>query len=226
MRIVPAFILWVELEKSDTLQCAEMFLHVTLQELSWDGLRWCLKAITQKELWRNHKIICKPQRRIAASDVPSAHTHFNGLGSSASPVMNSVWLCLASYSHGPLWFPGPIPSPFVCPAFLGRPCVCADYLDGTWGNKHRNLPRSNMVNGGARGSELHHKARQLEGIFPISESPWQMHNSEIPDLGTNRKCHHDAHAFLLKRFWSPASSSFSQHCRGRGECEQDFKIIV
>lgn len=56
-------------------QHAEIYQQIAFQELSWDGLRWCLKAITQKELCTNHKIICKAHRKTVASDVPSVLTH-------------------------------------------------------------------------------------------------------------------------------------------------------
>lgn len=58
-----------------SFQCAEMSVNITFNGMNWDGLRWCLKAITQKELCRNHKIICKAHRKTVASDVPSALTH-------------------------------------------------------------------------------------------------------------------------------------------------------
>ena len=51
----------------------------------------------------------------------------------------------------------------------------ADYLDGSQGNIHRNPPRNNMVNSGARGIELYHSARDVQEDFSISESPGWMH---------------------------------------------------
>lgn len=94
-----SFLGWI-LHKVMFLQCALISPHIAFQELSWDGLRWCLKAITQKELCRNHKIICKAHRKTVASDVPSALTHiYTAWGVLLLPWWTpyvSVWLSFCS----------------------------------------------------------------------------------------------------------------------------------
>lgn len=97
-------------------QCAEMSLHDTFQEPNWDGLRWCLNTITQKEVCGNHKIICKAHRNAVASDVPSALTHtYMAWGVLLLPWWTpyvSVWL---SFCTGQF-------VPWIHPLFLCLPC--------------------------------------------------------------------------------------------------------
>lgn len=100
-----SFLGWL-LYKIMFFQRAEMSLPISFQELSWDGLRWCLKAITQKELCRNHKIICKAHRKTVASDVPSALTHiYTAWGVLLIPWLApyvSVWLSFCSLNPSSL----------------------------------------------------------------------------------------------------------------------------
>lgn len=139
-----SFLGWL-LYKIMFFQRAEMSLPISFQELSWDGLRWCLKAITQKELCRNHKIICKAHRKTVASDVPSALTHiYMAWGVLLIPWLApyvSVWLSFYSLN------PSSLPL-FALLSSEDHVCVLLWWPKDKWNwtpwSRSRNLPSSSQ----------------------------------------------------------------------------------